>query len=123
MSTLGAKTFGPIRKFLPGSVDSDMSAPSAESGFVVVSGYDDVLWYVKLGTGCTSYTASIYRWVKAPDGQSGSGYAVLEDSFTSETTSKVFRQPAWGDPVAIRLHSMAGTVSADFEVRYKGINP
>lgn len=116
------RQYGAMRNLVAGSTQSDMSAPTAESEFVIANGYNAIEWHVKLGTGCTSYTVTLYRWVKPEPGRTGNSYAVVDATYVGETASRVFTQERGGCPVFLRIHSIAGTLSADFSVDFRGVN-
>jgi len=114
--------FGRPRRFGLAETAADMAAPAAENLFVHVEPYPEALWYVRMGANVTSYSVSTYRWSNPEDGKMGTAFAVLEDTFTGNTGNAVFRQPAWGDGVSLRIHAIVNPDGA-FEVRLKGINP
>lgn len=121
-SNIYGRNFGPWRKLLAGSTQTDMSAPSTEAEFVIAPGFRTVEWSVKSGTGATSYNLTLYRWNKPEFGRTGSTYASVVESYVGVSGNQTFSQALNGAPAFLRVHSIAGTVSADFEVNFRGVN-
>ena len=131
----GARTAGPWRAYQNGATITSLAAPTTYEECVRVAGGSQVQWMFRNAGGASNVTALTVhygRWVSTPRDAFPSGHAseitgeFVEDgsvAVTGLTDDELFTIPpfnTYGDPVAVFIDTLTGSVSSSsFKLWYR----
>lgn len=100
-------------------VTAAMSAPTLKgNGVNVKDPY--AVWGIVKPAGITSYDYQIWRYVRWTYQDEEQGAWIMDEEVIGATASAAYVQPTYGDPVAVRVLTLAGAAGTGFTLLYKG---